>query len=196
MPALKNNCVKADAVIVDGKSGVSGAGRKPDMAYQFTECGESLSAYAVGAHRHEPEMRRNFERILRDDAGRGAKAGVVFVPHLAPMSRGVFTTVYAPLSGEFAGQKDAAERIRAVYEDFYRREPFVRVLPPEKIPATRNVRFSNYCDVNVFTAHETLIVTSCLDNMVKGAAGQAVQIMNIMSGFAEDEGLTAVPPAF
>ncbi|MDR1786784.1 MAG: N-acetyl-gamma-glutamyl-phosphate reductase [Spirochaetaceae bacterium] len=201
LPALQSGCVRADSIIVDGKSGVSGAGRKAEMAYQFTECGESLAAYSVGTHRHEPEILRNVRGALEKfsasggDSGRG-KARVLFIPHLVPMSRGVFTTVYAPLSAEFAGKEGAAEKIHGLYENFYRDEPFVRVLPPGKIPATRNVRFSNYCDINTFAAQDTLVVTSCLDNMVKGAAGQAVQCMNIMAGLEEDAGLTALPPAF
>jgi N-acetyl-gamma-glutamyl-phosphate reductase len=193
LPALKHGCVALeDPIIVDGKSGVTGAGRKADMMYQFTECGESISPYGVGTHRHEPEIERNFSLAA------GSACAVVFTPHLIPINRGVFTTVYARLNGDFLREGDAAQRIRALYESFYKDEPFVRVLKEAKMPSTRNVRFSNYCDINVSVVknNTTLIVTSCLDNMIKGAAGQAVQNMNIMQGFSETAGLDTVPPAF
>ena len=192
LPALKHGCVSLqEPVIVDGKSGVTGAGRKADMMYQFTECGEAMSPYGIGTHRHEPEIERNFSLAAEKPCA------VIFTPHLIPISRGVFTTVYARLNRDFANE-DAAQKIRALYESFYRDEPFVRVLKEGKMPSTRNVRFSNYCDINVSVVknNTTLIVTSCLDNMIKGAAGQAVQNMNIMRGFAETAGLDAVPPAF
>jgi N-acetyl-gamma-glutamyl-phosphate reductase len=188
LPALKNSLVKTDAIIVDGKSGITGAGRKADMTYQFTECGESVMPYGVGNHRHEPEIARNCSIAA------GARCGIVFTPHLMPMNRGVFTTIYAHLLATYDSPRD----IRDVYEGFYKDEPFVRVLPEGKMPSTRNVRYSNYCDINVTLVKDgtMLVVTSCLDNMIKGAAGQAVQNMNIMAGFDETAGLDMVPPAF
>jgi N-acetyl-gamma-glutamyl-phosphate reductase len=188
LPALKNSLVKTDMIIVDGKSGVTGAGRKADMMYQFTECGESIMPYGVGNHRHEPEIARNCSIAA------GAQCRIVFTPHLMPMNRGVFTTVYAHL----LAAHNSSRHIREIYENFYKDEPFVRVLPEGKMPSTRNVRYSNFCDINVTLVKDgtMLVITSCLDNMIKGAAGQAVQNMNIMMGFDETAGLDMVPPAF
>jgi N-acetyl-gamma-glutamyl-phosphate reductase len=195
LPALKCGLVKTDTIIVDSKSGVTGAGRNNAMTYNFCECGESVSAYSVGTHRHQPEIKRNC------DIASGKDCGIVFTPHLLPISRGIITDVYAPLSDAFAAQYGEPERpaeVRRVYADFYRTEPFVRLLPEGRLPATRNVRYSNYCDMQVFVVHggKMLQVVSVLDNMVKGAAGQAVQNMNLLAGFAETAGLEAIPPAF
>lgn len=191
LPALKKGLVSTDTIIVDSKSGVTGAGRNPSMTNQFCECGESAMAYGVGAHRHQPEIRRNCTIAA------GKDCGIVFTPHLLPMSRGIISTIYAPLAQEFSG-RISADEVRAVYRDFYKDEPFVRVLDGGKNPTTRTVRGSNYCDVQVYVVDggRMLQVISVLDNMVKGASGQAVQNMNLLCGFAETAGLDMIPAAF
>ncbi len=199
LPALKADMLETDTIIVDSASGVSGAGRKTTETNTFCTCGESFSAYGVGAHRHQPEIARNCSIAA------GKNVGIVFTPHLIPQSRGIVTTVYAPLSAagarriaESAHGTDAAAAVRELYTDFYKDEPFVRVLPAGMSPASRNVRFSNYCDMQVYVVHDgrMLEIVSTLDNMIKGAAGQAVQNMNIMFGCVETAGIDFVPPAF
>ncbi len=190
LPAVKEKLIHADGVIVDSKSGISGAGRNPTAVNQFCECGESFAPYAVGSHRHQPEIERNLTK-----AG-GEPYSVIFTPHLVPMSRGIVSTVYARFLPKSKGT--GAEDIRRLYEDFYRNEPFVRVMPAGRVASTKNVRFSNCCDISVHVVHDgkTLEIVSALDNMVKGAAGQAVQNMNIMYGFEETAGIDMIPPAF
>lgn len=193
MPALKNGLVNTDCIIVDSKSGVTGSGRNPSMSNQFCECGESFSAYKIGAHRHQSEIVRNCSLIAKKDVN------IVFTPHLIPQNRGILSTIYAPLSDE--GVKLAASGvsgIRAIYEDAYKAEPFVRVLPEGKNPTTRVVRYSNYCDLQLYVVNggKMLEIVSCLDNMIKGASGQAVQNMNIMYGFEETSAIDFIPPAF
>ena len=200
MPALKENIIQTQTIIVDSKSGVTGAGRNPSMTNQFCECGESFSAYGVGMHRHQSEIKRNLSIIS------GKSVNVVFTPHLIPQNRGILSTSYAFLSdkGRSLVQKalsegsDAASCIRALYEKSYKGEPFVRVLPTGGSPTTRTVRYSNYCDMQVYVVNDgsMLEVVSTLDNMIKGAAGQAVQNMNLMYGFEETTAIDFVPPAF
>ncbi len=191
LPSLKKGLIATDTIIVDSKSGVTGAGRNPSMTNQFCECGESVTAYGVGGHRHQPEIKRNCTIAA------GKECGIVFTPHLLPMSRGIISTMYAPLSPGRAG-KISADEIRGLYKDFYGKEPFVRVLDAGRNPTTRNVRGSNYCDVQVYVVDggRMLQVISVLDNMVKGASGQAVQNMNLICGFAETAGLDMIPAAF
>ena len=193
LPALKAGLVKTDCIIVDSKSGVTGSGRNPTMSNQFCECGESFSAYKIGAHRHQSEIVRNCSLIA------GKDVGIVFTPHLIPQNRGILSTIYAPLTE--AGIKLAekgAVAIRSLYEETYNSEPFVRVLPEGKNPTTRVVRYSNFCDLQVYVVNggRMLEIVSCLDNMIKGASGQAVQNMNIMYGFEEKTAIDFVPPAF
>jgi N-acetyl-gamma-glutamyl-phosphate reductase len=184
------------AVIADAISGVTGAGREPGRAYHFPECSDSVSPYKVGAHRHSPEIGRNLSAIA------GKRVPVVFTPHLGPFNRGILATVYIPL--EAAGTRPAVDRdaaeaeIRRQYAGFYRNESFVRILPAGLCAATNRVRQSNYCDISVHLDWEggTLIAVSAIDNMVKGAAGQAVQNMNLIAGFDERSGLCALPSLF
>ncbi len=198
LPALKNGIVGTDMIIVDAKSGVTGAGRNATMTNQFCECGEAMSAYKVGAHRHQPEIAKNCSVIA------GKKVNVLFTPHLVPMSRGIIATIYAPLSDEWkeklAGKSadEAAAAVREIYADTYKSEPFVRVLKAGQTATTKNVRGSNFCDMQVYVASEgsMLVITSVLDNMVKGASGQAVQNMNLLFGFDECEGIDLIPAAF
>jgi len=188
-------------IIADAVSGVTGAGREPGRAYHFPECSDSVSAYKVGSHRHTPEISRTVSKMA------GSSIPLIFTPHLGPLNRGILATVYIPLertqeaSAPRPQIKEITERetaIRHVYESFYKDEPFVRVLPENVCAATNKVRQSNYCDMSVHLDHSgsTLIVVSAIDNMVKGAAGQAVQNMNIICNFDECEGLTAFPALF
>ncbi|MDR1900748.1 MAG: N-acetyl-gamma-glutamyl-phosphate reductase [Treponema sp.] len=210
-PALVKGIVEGN-VIVDSVSGVTGGGREPVRSFHFPECSDNVAPYKVGVHRHTPEIARNLAAMAAK-ASRGAPA-LIFTPHLAPMNRGILSTIYLPLAREWKPEtaaapnsaplppdketNEAAENIRKVYEDFYRDEPFVRVLPAGVIASTRGVRASNYCDISVHLdqAGTTLIIVSAIDNMVKGAAGQAVQNMNIILGFEERAGLEAVPAVF
>ncbi len=195
MPALKNSLLQTGCIIVDSKSGITGAGRNPSMKNQFCECGESFSAYNVGKHRHQSEIQRNCSLIA------GKDVNIVFTPHLLPQNRGILSTIYAPLSDEglekIKGENPLA-KIREIYTDFYKNEPFVRVLPDGVDPTTRVVRYSNYCDMQVYLVDggKMLEIVSCLDNMVKGAAGQAVENMNLMYGFDETTAIDFIPPAF
>jgi N-acetyl-gamma-glutamyl-phosphate reductase len=201
-PCLARGLAGGGPLIVDAASGVSGGGREPSRAFHFPECAEALSPYKVGAHRHIPEISRNLSKMA------GRQVALVFTPHLAPMNRGILSTVYIPLAAPLPGlpsdrppSKEVLERageIRDLYAEFYRDEPFVRVLPQGAAASTRGVRLSNYCDISVHLdqSGSTLIVVSAIDNMVKGAAGQAVQNMNIIFGFDERAGLDAIPAAF
>ncbi|GAB6393430.1 MAG: N-acetyl-gamma-glutamyl-phosphate reductase [Treponematales bacterium] len=208
-PALERGLFGGDgAVIVDAASGVTGGGREPRREFHFPECADSVAPYKVGSHRHTPEISRNFAEMA------GRPVSVVFTPHLAPMNRGILSTIYIPLAPRWRANtsrvtsgtplppaRDIGEKageIRRVYADFYRGEPFVRVLPEGVPAATNRVRLSNYCDISIHLDHSgrTLIVISAIDNMVKGAAGQAVQNMNVIKGYAETAGLEAVPSLF
>ncbi len=187
LPMLAKGLVKTDCVIVDAKSGVTGTGRNPTATNNFSECGEAFAPYNVGKHRHQPEIARNMS------CAAGKPVNVVFTPHLIPMSRGIIATVYAQLE-----KKMTAEEVHALYAEHYKAEPFVRVLPLGSTATTRNVRGSNFCDVSVHVVNggATLEMVSAIDNMVKGAAGQAVQNMNLLFGFAETAGIDQVPAAF
>jgi len=187
LPVLDKGLITTDLIIVDAKSGISGTGRNPTATNHFAESGESFMPYNVGKHRHQPEIARNMS------AAAGKNVNVVFTPHLLPMSRGIIATVYAPLVKPMT-----AEEVHAVYSAFYADEPFVRVLPLGSTATTRNVRCSNYCDVSVHVVNNgTLLeMVSALDNMVKGAAGQAVQNMNLLCGFEESAGIDQIPAAF
>lgn len=187
LPALARGLVKTDCVIVDAKSGISGTGRTATEKNHFCESGECFAPYGVGNHRHQPEIARNM------GAAAGKPVNVVFTPHLLPMSRGIIATAYAQLERPMG-----AEEIRSIYAAHYANEPFVRVLPLGETATTKNVRLSNFCDVSVHVVNGgTLLETvSALDNMVKGAAGQAVENMNLLFGFDETAGIDAIPAAF
>ena len=187
--------------IADAISGVSGTGREPGRTNHFCECSDAVSAYKVGGHRHTPEISRTISIMA------GRKIPLLFTPHLGPLNRGILATIYIPLDHspdtssvmpqtEETTKKEKA--IRGHFASFYKDEPFVRVLPENIYAATNRVRQSNYCDLSVHLDHSgsTLIVVSAIDNMVKGAAGQAIQNMNIICGFDETEGLTALPALF
>jgi N-acetyl-gamma-glutamyl-phosphate reductase len=201
-------------IIVDSASGVTGGGREPSRSFHYPECADAVSPYKIGSHRHTPEISRNFAAMTRDGAdgpaaGQAPGPNVIFTPHLAPMNRGILSTIYIPLAASWQVPaapprppskeiEEQTNRIRELYADFYRDEPFVRILPAGVIAATNRVRQSNFCDISVHLDQggTTLIIASAIDNMVKGAAGQAVQNMNIVFGFEESAGLEAVPALF
>ncbi|MBN1526022.1 MAG: N-acetyl-gamma-glutamyl-phosphate reductase [Candidatus Omnitrophica bacterium] len=177
-PMLKEKAIDPASIIVDSKSGVTGAGRKADISLSFAELNENFKAYKVNAHQHKPEI----NKVLSDAAG--AAINIIFVPHLVPMNRGILSTIYMKLSGAMDTKK-----LLALYKDFYKGKPFVRVADEDKFPQIRDVVMTNYCDIGVKVSGDTAIVVSCIDNLTKGAAGQAVQNMNIMCGFDEREAL-------
>jgi N-acetyl-gamma-glutamyl-phosphate reductase len=171
-PLLKAGLIAPREIIVDAKSGVSGAGRTPKLTTHFPECNESISAYNVGRHRHTPEI----EQVLSTASGQSVE--VVFTPHLVPMDRGILATSYSQPTGELSEEK-ALDTIR----EFYSREPFVRVV--NHLPGTKDTTDTNFCDITARMVRGRLITISCLDNLVKGASGAAVQNFNLMHGFAE-----------
>jgi len=204
------NALAGDAspVIVNAVSGVSGGGREPSRSFHYSECADSVAPYKVASHRHSPEIARNIA-VMSQRAGQPVKK-VIFTPHLAPMNRGILSTIYIPLSEKFRvtpvnasmpQSKETEEKvleIHRLYSDFYKDEPFVRVLPAGLTASTNRVRHSNYCDISVHLDlnGSTLIITAAIDNMIKGAAGQAVQNMNILFGFDERSGLEMIPMLF
>jgi N-acetyl-gamma-glutamyl-phosphate reductase len=184
IPLLQERLIQPDGIIIDAKSGVSGAGRDPKQANLFTEVAEGIHAYGVATHRHTPEI----EQCLADFAGRPMR--VTFTPHLMPMSRSILATIYVRLA-----DGAAAEDLHARLAGAYAAEPFVHVLPFKSLPATRHVRGTNLCLIGVHpsrTPGEAILV-SVLDNLVKGASGQAIQNMNIMLGLDERLGLGQRP---
>ena len=183
LPLLEAGLVNADNLIADAKSGVSGAGRKAEVHTLFAEAGDNFKAYGVPGHRHLPEIRQGLSQLA------GRTVGLTFVPHLTPLIRGIHATLYARLNG--SDQID----LQALYEKRYEQEPFVDVLPPGSHPETRSVRASNICRIAVHRpqGQDMIVVLSVIDNLVKGAAGQAVQNMNIMFGFEECAGLSQIP---
>ena len=186
-PLLKAKAVRADSIIIDSKSGVTGAGRGLTLGSHYPECNEAISAYKAAAHRHTPEI----EQTLSDVSGE--KVTVTFVPHLLPVNRGILSTIYASLKEDIR-----PEEVRKLYEDAYGGEKFVRLMPEGKFADIKNVRCSNFCDISLHHDSRTgrVIITSAIDNMVKGAAGQAIQNMNIVLGFDEDCGLRTLPHSF
>jgi len=167
-------------VIVDSKSGVSGAGRKLSLTTHYTECNESVAAYKIASHRHSPE-------IVQELSGLGAEMTVTFTPHLIPMNRGILSTSYGTLTGDLS----VAEAV-ALYREFYAGEPFVRVLDEGVLPATKHVSGTNFCDIGLAVDANAgrLIAVSAIDNLIKGLSGAAVQCMNLMIGVEETTGLT------
>ena len=177
-PMLDAKVIDKSSIIIDSKSGVTGAGRKPDLALSFSEVNENLKAYKVNEHQHKPEI----NKILSEVAGE--EIDVVFTPHLIPMNRGILSTIYMKLK-KALDTKGAIE----MYRKFYSGRPFVRIYDEGKLPQTKDVVLTNYCDIGLKVTGGTLIAITCIDNLKKGAAGQAVQNMNIIAGLDETEGL-------
>ena len=188
-PLVKEGLINPDTLIIDAKSGTSGAGRGAKLPNLFCEVNENMKAYGVTNHRHTPEI----EEQLGYAAGK--KIVVNFTPHLVPMNRGILATEYATLNKKADGTLPTYEEVKAVYDKYYKNEKFVRVLEKDICPETKWVEGSNYVDVNFKIDERTgrIIMMGALDNLVKGAAGQAVQNMNLLFGFDEAEGLNLVP---
>ena len=177
--------VKPESIIIDAKSGVSGAGRKASLGMIYSENADNFKAYGVAGHRHHPEIVEALENI---SGQKNLFDQILFVPHLVPMIRGMFSTIYVDLT-----EQGAAADLQSLYEKFYANEIFVDVMPANSSPETRSVRGANQLRIALYKPHPNkLIVLSVQDNLVKGAAGQAVQNMNLMFGFAEDAGLQGI----
>ena len=183
-PLIDSNIIDSDSIIIDAKSGISGAGRTLSLSTHFTESNETFKAYSVGSHRHTPEIEQELSRIA------GRKIVLSFTPHLLPMNRGILTTSYANLK-----ENISIPEISKIYSDYYSNEKFIRICPENILPETRYVKNSNFVDIGFTLDNRTrrIIVVAAIDNLIKGAAGQAVQNMNIMFGLNEAEGLTAIP---
>lgn len=181
MPLVEKGLVDLAHLIADAKSGVSGAGKKAEVGSLFSEASDNFKAYGVSGHRHLPEISQGLSLMA------GSKASLVFVPHLTPMIRGIHATLYAKITGDVD--------LQALFEERYANEPFVDVMPAKSHPETRSVRSANLCRIAVHRPQngDTAVVLSVIDNLVKGAAGQAVQNMNIMFGLPETEGLWQLP---
>ena len=184
-PLLREKTVDTASIIIDAKSGTSGAGRSAGLTTLYCEVADGFKAYKVGgSHRHIPEMEQELSLL----AGRSVQ--ITFTPHLLPISRGILSTIYMRLTAD-----TDQNSLLTIYQKTYEHEYFVRLCPPDALPATQYVRGSNFCDLGVRIDERTgrLIILSAIDNIGKGAAGQAVQNMNLMSGFNEAEGLNGVP---
>lgn len=175
-PFVSGGLIDPQTIIIDAKSGVSGAGRSPKVETLYAECNESLSAYAIGSHRHTPEI----EQILSEVSGLSVQ--VLFTPHLTPMDRGIFATIYADLK-QAATTADLLTELRKYYQG----KPFVRVV--DHLPKTKDVTYTNFCDITVRVVKQRLMILAVLDNMIKGAAGVAIQNFNLMCGFDETTAL-------
>jgi N-acetyl-gamma-glutamyl-phosphate reductase len=183
-PLLKNNLIDPNSIIVDAKSGVSGAGRAANIGSLFTECNESIKAYAVATHRHTPEIEQELSKASLENII------ISFTPHLVPMNRGILSTCYGLLKKDIT-----TEEVITLYRDFYKDEYFIKII--NGLPETRWVRGSNLCHIGIKVDKRTkrVIIISAIDNLIKGAAGQAVQNMNIMFGFEETTGLEIIAMA-
>ena len=185
LPLVKENIIDTDTIIIDAKSGVTGAGRSLNLSTHFTECNETAKAYKIASHRHTPEI----EQELSEFAGKDIK--LTFTPNLIPMQRGILSTCYAKLTDKSIAYED----IKKIFLKYYKNEYFIRVLEKDVYPETRWVRNSNFYDIGFKIDYRTgnIVVIGAIDNLVKGASGQAVQNMNIMFGLDEKTGLKTVP---
>lgn len=183
-PLLKEGLVKTSRIIADAKSGVSGAGRVENLKLIHAECHDSVRAYNINTHRHQPEMEEVLSHLINENIS------IVFSPHLIPMNRGILATVYLELD-----KSVNVDRLRKAFLNSYKGEPFIRLLPPGELPETKFVRGTNNCELGIVLSEKTghVIVVSAIDNLVKGASGQAIQNMNLMLGFPEETGLLSLP---
>jgi len=179
-PLIAEDWVDLSSIIADSKSGISGAGRKASLVTQFSEVNEGVSAYKISAHRHTPEIEQELSALANTDVR------VSFSPHLVPMTRGILSTVYIDLK-----QDILVEDLVEHFQKFFKEEPFVRILPPGKYANTHFTAFSNFCDIGVQVdrRNRRAIITSAIDNLIKGASGQGIQNMNLMLGIPETSGL-------
>jgi N-acetyl-gamma-glutamyl-phosphate reductase len=178
MPVLAAGLIKPEGIIVDSKTGISGGGKTPKTAFHFPECNENFTAYKVASHQHEPEIEQELGKIA------GQPVDIVFVPHLMPLTRGIFNTIYAELNSPM----ESGDLLK-LYREQYEPEPFVRIMEYGKSPEIKHVAYTNFCDIGMKIIGRQLILMSAIDNLIKGAAGQAVQNMNLMLGFEETLGL-------
>ncbi|OGX24841.1 MAG: N-acetyl-gamma-glutamyl-phosphate reductase [Omnitrophica WOR_2 bacterium RIFCSPHIGHO2_02_FULL_48_11] len=177
-PLVSTKTDLIQSIIIDAKSGVSGAGRKVALGFMFSEVNENFKAYKVLNHQHTPEINQYLSKIA------GNNVEVTFVPHLLPINRGIQETIYVQFK-----EKIKAENIHTIYKKFYKTEPFVRILPLGKQPEIKDVAYTNYCDIGVAANKNLAVITCTIDNLLKGASGQAVQNLNLMCNFKETEGL-------
>lgn len=188
-PLVARNLIKWDSIIIDAKSGVSGAGRTPAVGFHFPEAHEAIHAYKIASHRHLPEIEQGLNRLIpAHDQTTASPISLLFTPHLIPINRGILSTAYAKLQSN-VGPAD----IENIYQDFYKDEPFIRVRHQAEAVNPRNLRGANFCDLSCTVDSRTghIISSGAIDNLVKGAAGQAIQCMNLMVGFPETLGLTS-----
>jgi len=175
-PLLRAGLIEPNDIIIDAKSGVSGAGRSPKLTTHFPECNESLSAYNVGRHRHTPEIEQTLSTVS------GQAVQIIFTPHLVPMDRGILATTYSKPKGTVT-----ESQVMATLREFYADKPFVRVV--DHLPATKDTSGTNFCDITARVVRDRVLTISCIDNLIKGAAGTAVQNLNLMYGYPETTGL-------
>jgi N-acetyl-gamma-glutamyl-phosphate reductase len=184
LPIIKTNLADYESIIIDAKSGVSGAGSSLSKTAHYAEINENLKAYKLGTHQHIPEI----EQVLSDESSE--QITITFTTHLVPMTRGIMCTIYVKLK-----ETVSTEEVQYIYDEFYQNKPFVRVRPLGNIPSTKEVLGSNYCDIGLHVDPRTnrLTIVSVIDNLVKGASGQAIQNLNLMSGWDERTGLSDIP---
>jgi N-acetyl-gamma-glutamyl-phosphate reductase len=184
IPPVKKGLISLEGIVVDSKSGVSGAGRDVVLESLFCEVNEGVKAYKIFAHRHTPEIEQELNQIAKKEIK------VTFVPHLIPMDRGILSTLYVHLI-----KKLKTEELLSAFQDYYQGEPFIRIYPKGKLPNTKDVRGSNFCDVGLTVSEGDgrAVIVTAIDNLVKGASGEAVQNMNIMLGYPETMGLLPTP---
>jgi N-acetyl-gamma-glutamyl-phosphate reductase len=182
-PLLKKGLVSDEPLVINSCAGVSGAGRGLSLSTHFSECNESIEPYSIAEHKHTPEMEQEMSALFSKEVI------ITFVPHLVPITRGILTTAYCGVENSWK-----TSELIDLYQDFYKDEPFIRILEEGSYPKTKHVLGSNYCFIGIKMDEQTrkAIVVAAIDNLVKGASGQAVQNMNIMCGFKEDEGLKSV----
>ena len=185
-PLLSGKIISTKGIIIDAVSGVSGAGRKADLAFSFCESAENFKAYGITSHRHTPEIEQECSLLANE------KITVTFTPHLAPMKRGMLATIYADLLPEKLDM--TGDELRELFVKFYAGDPFVRILPSNSAPETKHVCYSNFIDIGIFKDARTgkVKVISAVDNLGKGASAQAVQAMNVMQGYPEGTGLSSL----
>ncbi|WP_195265190.1 N-acetyl-gamma-glutamyl-phosphate reductase [Clostridium sp. 1001275B_160808_H3] len=183
MPLLKDSLIKLDNIICDSKSGATGAGRGLALKSHYPELNENFSPYGIGSHRHTPEIEQCLSDIAQEDVN------ITFTPHLLPINRGILSTIYC-----YPKEKTTIENIHNLYSNFYKYEPFVNILPLGDTASIKDVKYTNNCNISLHLNHrgDGLIIISTIDNMIKGAAGQAIQNMNIIMGFEETDGLKLV----
>lgn len=183
IPLVRGKFISLEGIVIDSKSGVSGAGRDVVLESLFCEVNEGVKAYKLFSHRHTPEIEQELSGLVRREVR------VTFVPHLIPMDRGILTTIYVKLAKNLN-----LEQVIDMFQEAYQKEPFIRIHPKGKLPNTKEVRGSNYCDIGVAVSEtdDRVVVVTTIDNLVKGASGEAVQNMNLMLGFPETMGLDSI----